>query len=383
MIKPIILLIIFILLFSAFTLTASEDDQETYGTGLIIYDETYPENSIAPIQNIRNLSFQNSIDLSQTPYFPQVRSQSYSSSCVSWATTYYAYGYLQKEEMSPSFTYNMANGGSDTGSSFSTTLKVLEDWGSCSYSLMPFDPADYVHWGDELAFRDTINQIPIKPISVAFSGQQVIDDIKYLLSDETLVCISFDASAYTEGFSDGNYIISSEEYDTNTVNHAQTIVGYDDTITDDGDIGAFRVVNSWGSSWGDAGFYWLTYDAFNEIILKVYHYLIPQTNYDTQTYLEIRFSVTPSRERFEINGDIKWYAIDTDHQLPNYLCIRTGDHVTLSIGETEIIGMLSSCVIHKNGLRSGEADNLPIQTPFTVGNEFNFSGIEMQGCVVG
>ena len=49
-------------------------------------------------------------------------------------------------------------------------------------------------------------------------------------------------------------------------NHANTIVGYDDSIIDieSGEIGAFKCVNSWGSTWGpnNNGYYWMTYDAF-------------------------------------------------------------------------------------------------------------------------
>ncbi len=39
--------------------------------------------------------------------------------------------------------------------------------------------------------------------------------------------------------------------------HAMVIVGYDD------DLGAFRVLNSWGEDWGDRGFFWLSYDYFD------------------------------------------------------------------------------------------------------------------------
>lgn len=41
--------------------------------------------------------------------------------------------------------------------------------------------------------------------------------------------------------------------------HAITLVGYDDNM---GKNGAFKVVNSWGESWGDDGFIWIDYDFF-------------------------------------------------------------------------------------------------------------------------
>lgn len=41
--------------------------------------------------------------------------------------------------------------------------------------------------------------------------------------------------------------------------HAITLVGYDDNV---GVNGAFKVVNSWGTGWGDSGFVWIDYDFF-------------------------------------------------------------------------------------------------------------------------
>jgi hypothetical protein len=44
--------------------------------------------------------------------------------------------------------------------------------------------------------------------------------------------------------------------DSSAGNHAICIVGYDDNKSG----GAFEVMNSWGTDWGNNGFFWLTYD---------------------------------------------------------------------------------------------------------------------------
>jgi len=40
-----------------------------------------------------------------------------------------------------------------------------------------------------------------------------------------------------------------------------TFVGYDDTLTTHDGTGAFRMVNSWGPSWGQQGYFWMSYEA--------------------------------------------------------------------------------------------------------------------------
>ena len=42
--------------------------------------------------------------------------------------------------------------------------------------------------------------------------------------------------------------------------HAMVIVGYDDNLAYTGGTGAFKVLNSWGTTWGANGFFWLTYN---------------------------------------------------------------------------------------------------------------------------
>jgi hypothetical protein len=43
--------------------------------------------------------------------------------------------------------------------------------------------------------------------------------------------------------------------------HAVTIVGYDDTLATNDGPGAFRLVNSWGTGFGDNGYFWMSYVA--------------------------------------------------------------------------------------------------------------------------
>lgn len=51
-----------------------------------------------------------------------------------------------------------------------------------------------------------------------------------------------------------------KEVDSIVGNHAMCIVGFDDNKAG----GAFEVMNSWGTEWGDKGFFWLPYDMLEQ-----------------------------------------------------------------------------------------------------------------------
>lgn len=106
-------------------------------------------------------SLKASVDLSADPCFPAVRSQGGQGSCAAWAATYYAAGYLQAKDngwtqassgnndnlLSPAFTYNKCNDGSDSGSSMWGNGKIMQTVGVCRWSQMPYDDSDCISWG--------------------------------------------------------------------------------------------------------------------------------------------------------------------------------------------------------------------------------------------
>ena len=63
-----------------------------------------------------------------------------------------------------------------------------------------------------------------------------------------------------------------------SIYHAMCVVGYDDII----DGGAFRIMNSWGTWWGDDGFVWVRYKDFAQHVR--YGYEMYLGNKKTQPY---------------------------------------------------------------------------------------------------
>lgn len=358
---------------------------------------------VVEVNDSPDLTVPSSFDLSSDPSFPQVRSQGSQGSCAAWAMTYYAYGYLEAKDnnwidassgndahlMSPAWTYNKVNGGYDSGSSMYSNAKIIRDWGVTSMANMTYDWHDSASWGNESAWREAPLHRSVDSYTISFSGDNTVDYVKELVSSDTPVVFAIDANEYSPGFSDSNHIISSSEYDSTTINHAQTIVGYDDAITDDGDTGAFRVVNSWGAGWADDGYYWLTYDAFKEIgNLLMLRYVVDREDYQPSMVATWEFTPSPTREAdFELGIGPYSSPLDTrsptysknsnsyNHTFPGFMSLDItefqdyyelgNNDFYLEVSSSETAGTLSSfrIEIHQNGYIPGVPTQLSPESP--------------------
>jgi len=257
-----------------------------HGTGLILPDKKEIENLMGHKMIVgvdAKVKEPSSVRWDLDPHFPPVGDQKWQGSCVAWAVSYYQNGFLQRmiynwtddspaHLMSPAWTYNKANGGKDDGSMFEGNMEVIKTVGDATLANMSYNPSDFISWGSESAWRDAPKHRIANYYTIKFNNDNGIEAIKELLREGYLVTFYIDAYQLFYIVEHGNYIISLQDYNSDTYNHAQTIVGYDDNITDDGDVGAFRVVNSWGSSWGDHGFYWITYKALENKVSKGWPY---------------------------------------------------------------------------------------------------------------
>ena len=124
-----------------------------------------------------------------------------------------------------------------------------------------------------------------------------VTSIKNLISSNVPVTFAIDAYQYSAGLTNDNLIVAAE-YSSTAINHAQTIVGYNDSMTDGvhPDVGAFKVVNSWGKSWDNGGYYWISYDAFKKIGSNTFPtYITDKISYQPSLIGVVQFNVAPTR----------------------------------------------------------------------------------------
>jgi hypothetical protein len=239
------------------------------------------------------------VDNSQLRFFPPIRNQGSLGSCASFASTYYQFSYMtafQKDldirdpsdntnKYSPKWTYNMVNDGKNEGSGFYNNFAVLEKHGAATWAAFPYD-SNYTAWClDTAAWRDALKvRTRVTQYVYNASSDLGLEQIKSLLTDGYILVFGTYINSWNRttllddpSTSDDDPAVGRYAFywmDGVEGAHAMTIVGYNDAIwvdingnglIDTGEKGAFRIANSWGTGWYEAGFTWLAYDALRDV----------------------------------------------------------------------------------------------------------------------
>jgi hypothetical protein len=211
-------------------------------------------------------SLPRTVDLSE--HMPTPGHQGPIGSCGAWASAYALRSYQENVErgwgadsdsevFSPSFLYNLFSDGEDRGAHFPGLFALLEERGCATLATMPYT-TDLTVSPDEEALEEAQKY---RILSYERLDPQNLEALKSVLADGEPVVfgamlyqdfISYDGGVYTQR--------SPQEYGR----HGMTLVGYDD------DRRAFRLINSWGTSWGDDGYAWMSYDTFRETAFEAY-----------------------------------------------------------------------------------------------------------------
>ena len=289
-------------------LTDTEDKTEdvTVIENIKEYNEVTGQSSASGKSNsmIRKASrLPDSVDNSTSIYFPEIGDQGNLGSCLYWAQVYYQYTYemnrarniptTYETTFSPQWSYNVATAGEDMQCTTPTALNFMKYQGSVPMTQVPYDE-DYLnaHPTEEI-WRNSINY-RLKEYyfleDVGFVGAEITspDDsdlelIKTALNNGEVLSYStmmlgwshVELTANKEAPGNDDHVgeVAVTSMDSQDGGHRMTLVGYNDNIwidinkndkVDKGEMGAFKIANSWGTEYGNDGFAWVAYDALND-----------------------------------------------------------------------------------------------------------------------
>ncbi len=244
------------------------------------------------------------VDQTASSWFPPIGDQGQQGSCASFAVGYYAKTFqeakehswnltnarwiggsndgnisadYQSEVMSPAFIYNLVNNGTDGGSDFETPIRLVNNVGICSWQKMPYYWQDHLRWPSENAWAEA----PLYRSNNTFGYQylyvnstQGVTSLKNWLTADNLAIIGVDAydNLLNLTSTSNQDLLTTNNYINGDMDHAATIVGYDDYFTymENGTLhhGAFKIANSWGiGDWENLadGCYWISYNVMKEL----------------------------------------------------------------------------------------------------------------------
>ncbi len=248
-------------------------------------------------------SLPTNVDNSQSPYFPPIGDQAKLGSCVPWAQVYYQFTYTMNKAMgvkstaqnafSPKFAYNNVNCGKDDGSSNEFVYQFMQYQGNVPISMVPYD-TDYLSWSPTEDVWKTSVKYKLKEYqNFAIVGNEDTkitspDDedllpIKTALANGEVLAMSTFANCFrTTTLKENADAPENRKYPKEKAvtrlydykgGHRMAIVGYNDNLwidinannkIDDGEMGAFKVANSWGADYANKGYIWVAYDSMNE-----------------------------------------------------------------------------------------------------------------------
>jgi len=213
-------------------------------------------------------------------HMPPVRSQGSSPSCTAWALCYYYKTYQEwmehgwsvldsAHQFSPAFAYNQASRGGTLGSYASDIMKVIVDQGCANLYDSPFNAPDHTTWPSETAYYHALTYRAQEAVWIDCRTDPGILALKQHISEGDNADLGFYVWGNFDNINsyDTTYCVA-DKTGNNRGGHHICLLGYDDAkVTHDG-TGAFRLVNSWGTGWGNQGYAWISYEAVKDAELS-------------------------------------------------------------------------------------------------------------------
>lgn len=210
-------------------------------------------------------------------YCPTPKSQGNYGTCVGWSSNWAARTILEAKAnnwtdtekitanaYSPGFVYNQIKESDDANCSFGTyvseALKIMKTKGSVKFTS--FEESCSSDFSQRLFEEAAYNKIKdyARIFGTTTQNRFKIEVSKKSLAEGKPIVIGMKCP---ESFTSAKGVWRpTEDPNGNFGGHAMCIIGYDDNKYG----GAFEVMNSWGSWWGNKGFMWIKYEDYANFV---------------------------------------------------------------------------------------------------------------------
>lgn len=299
--------------------------QPSFRMGLVLDDEEYNAIPYAS-ENIQMASGQKSVPrrLDLSPYCPEVRNQGELMSCVGWSAGYAAMtieravlnGWTDKRKITENansalFVYNQVSQGQCEGIKMPTALKLLQEKGNCLAREFDIDvndcdraiPDHLVEKAGNYKIQEYLRLFDPNDLD-----REKIKNVKLVLSQQKPVIVGMKVlnNFYNIKPGDQSWLPTVGDL-TYAGGHAMVVVGYDDdkfhqgmdNVSDEMK-GAFKLMNSWGKSWGERGYIWVRYAHFAKYCRHAYALML-----EDGPAIDFEADMTPQEEAPEHVDDGK------------------------------------------------------------------------------
>lgn len=258
-------------------------------------------------------------------FVPNVLNQT-GGTCVGWSTTYYgrtlleAKGQSQKDKMtisnnafSPLFTYTLIKNhvGCEQGTSIYHALKLMTEQGSVRKSDFDITCPSSVPEN----IKQKAPAYKIKAFATLFEANESIDFKKNAMKKSLLngnpIIIGMKCPQSFHGAKD--LWTPTEDPNADFGGHAMCVIGYDDNKYG----GAFEIVNSWGTWWGNQGYVWIKYSDFFDFTKYAYEMIAfptekPNNQPDMAGEIAFRLSTGSDMQASYVaqKGNVGYYKVN-------------------------------------------------------------------------
>lgn len=309
--------------------------QNLFSQGLIFNKEKYKQ--VEKWDGSKKMGFSiNNLPtkISFKAYCPPPGNQGNEMTCVGWSVAYGALSTQLNIQMGitdiyhkwarafdPNFVYSFLRKKNDRwcdlGTNTEDALINLQQYG-CKPNIW----APWLKCNDNAIKSDSFQLQVASQYAIEnfyrLNNNEIVNEVKLALIDSLPVIIGMgltDSSSTTAAAINGKWNLGNA--DSTISGHAMCVIGFDDNKFG----GAFEVLNSWGETFGEQGYIWISYSDFEKFILEAF---VMKTTYYKKGDCSFGDCMNSySRYKYK-NGDI-YEGVMTNGQPDNYGCMLYKD----------------------------------------------------------